>query len=527
MKYDVVIVGGGSAGCTLAARLSEDPSRSVLLLEAGPDYSSVEQMPDELKLAYRQSATDVMSPYNWAYSGQGAAQQSQPMKVDRGKVIGGSGAINAQIFLRGLPEDYDAWAAQGNDEWAFVNILPFFRQLESDLDVRDDFHGTDGPIPVRRLPRSDWLPLSEALHRAALAAGFPEVLDMNNPDATGVGPLPMNNPDNIRMSAAIAYLNPHRHRLNLTVKANALTQRVLVEGNRAVGVEVVSGGETFCVQGEEIILCAGGIASPQLLLLSGIGPSESLSKLGIPVVKDLPGVGQNLRDHPLIYIELETNSDTPLTGQIPRIHTGLRYTATGSDCRNDMLIFPASYSRAASGDPLRDGRPPLPEGLRLACTLELAESVGQLTLDSADPAVPPRLEYRYLETDWDRARMRESIRLCLRFLEHPSFAPLVERRLVPSDADLANDDVLDDWMRQNVATNQHTSGTCKMGPSADAMAVVDQYGRVHGIEALRVVDLSICPTMVRANTNATAIMIAERMSGWIPSGSSGTSGSRV
>jgi choline dehydrogenase len=509
LKYDVIIVGGGSAGCTLAARLSETPARSVLLLEAGPDYPTLEQTPDELKWAYYRSATDVSSPHNWAYTGRGTVTQTLPMKVDRGKVIGGSGAVNAQIFLRGLPEDYDDWAAQGNDEWSFLKVLSVFRQLETDLDIHDDFHGTDGPMPVRRLHRNHWHPLSDAFHQAALAAGFPEVVDMNHPDATGSGPLPMNNPDNIRMSAALAYLNPNRHRLNLTVKANAMTQRVLFEGNRAVGVEVASGGEIFTVEGREIVLCAGGIASPKLLLLSGIGPAHHLAELDIDVVVDLPGVGQNLRDHPIVYIELEAKPGVSLTGQLPPIHTGLRYTATGSRSRNDILIFPAVYDRAVAGSASC-------EALSLACTLELADSAGELTLVSSDPSLPPRLDYRYFATDWDRSRMREAIRLCVEFLEHPSFAPLVASRLAPTDSDLASDDALDAWMCQHVATNQHTSGTCKMGSNTDVMAVVDQYGRVHGTEALRVLDLSICPDVVRANTNATAIMIAERAAGWIP-----------
>ena len=515
MRYDVVIVGGGSAGCTLAARLSEDPDRSVLLLEAGPDYTGLEHLPDELKLGYRQEATDIDSPFNWAYRGQGTPEQKVPMQVARGKVIGGSGSVNGQVFLRGVPEDYDNWAAEGNDEWSFVKLLPFFRKLETDLDVRDDFHGTDGPIPVWRLPREEFLPVNEAFHQASVAAGFPEDLDMNNPDSTGTGALPMNNPGGIRMSASLAYLDPNRHRLNLSIKADVLVHRVVFDGGRAVGVEVESGGEKFTVEGSEIILCAGGIASPQLLLLSGVGPATHLSDLAIPVVKDLPGVGQNLRDHPLINIELEPRTGVKLATVEPRIQSGLRYTAQGSKTRNDIQVFPSSFTGLRAGDPLQGRSPDRPQGMRITCILKLADSAGELTLNSADPDRPPRLEYRYFETEWDRQRMRDAIRLSLKFLEHPAFGPLVERRLSPAGEDLATDAALDAWMRQNVATTQHTSGTCKMGPDSDPMAVVDQYCRVRGLQGLRVVDLSICPNVVRANTNATAIVIAERAAGWI------------
>lgn len=515
MRYDVVIVGGGSAGCTLATRLSEDPNRSVLLLEAGPDYTTLEQTPDELKLGHRQEASDSESRFNWAYKGQGTTDQTVPMQVARGKVIGGSGSVNGQVFLRGVPEDYDYWAAEGNDQWSFINLLPFFRKLETDLDVKDDFHGTDGPIPVRRLARADFMPVNEAFHQATMEEGFPEDPDMNNPDSTGTGPVPMNNPDGIRTSAALAYLNPNRHRLNLTVKANVLAHRIVFDGDQAIGVEVESGGETFTVEGSEIILCAGGIASPQLLLLSGVGPAAHLSEFGIPVVKDLPGVGQNLRDHPLVTVELEPRNGVKLATIEPRIQSGLRYTADGSYTRNDMQLFPSSFTGLRAGDPLQGRSPDRPQGMRITCILKLADSSGELTLNSADPADLPHLEYRYFETEWDRQRMREAIHLSLDLLEHPSFGPLIERRISPTDDDVATDDALDAWLRQNVATTQHTSGTCKMGPESDSMAVVDQYCRVRGLQNLRVVDLSICPNVVRANTNATAIVIAERAAGWI------------
>ena len=515
MKYDVVIVGGGSAGCTLAARLSEDPSRSVLLLEAGPDYPDFDLLPDEIKFGYNNGASELDSPFNWAYQATGSGRSSRPMDIARGKVIGGSGSVNGQVFLRGLPEDYDSWAEAGNTEWSYVNVLPFFRRLETDVDVRDDFHGSDGPIPVRRVSREEWLPVFEAFHQSTLDAGYPYDPDMNNPETTGTGAVPMNNPGNIRMSAALSYLNPARHRLNLTVRGNVTARRVVFDGTKAVGVEVESGGEVFVAEGDEIVLCAGGLASPQLLLLSGVGPAAHLREMGIPVVLDSPGVGQNLRDHPMALVEVEPREGVTLSEDVPRIQTGLRYTAEGSDLRNDMQITLTSYSGDGGGDPIagasrmRNGRT-----LHFTVILELAVSAGELTLASTDPADGPRIEYRYLEDEFDVRRMREGIRLCASLLEYDRFRSLVSGLAFPTDADLESDESLDAWLYENISTTFHTCGSARMGPDGDPMAVVDQYCRVRGVEGLRVVDLSVAPNVVRANTNATAIMIAERASVW-------------
>ena len=514
MKYDAIIIGAGSAGSIMATRLTEDPTQHVLLIEAGPDYPSFEHLPDEVKFGYATEIDIMVSDHNWQFTGK-ATDTSPSMMVPRGKVTGGSSAINGQVFLRGVPEDYDSWASLGNDEWNYQKMLPYFRKLETDTDFHDDFHGTEGAIICHRFKPETWLPAQNAFYNACLSAGYPDCPDHNHPDSSGVGPTPFNNPNGIRISTAMGYLDQARHRLNFTVKPDCTVHRIVFQGNRAGGVEAESGGEKFTAESDQIILSAGAIGSPHILLMSGVGPAVHLQGLGIPVINDLPGVGQNLRDHPTVPVTWRTKPEVDLDGMAPRSQLCLRYTSEGSHLRNDVKISMQSYATERIN---RGGDRMVPMGIRMGAGIQLAVGSGELKLASRDPNVQPILEYHYLEDPFDLKRMRDMVRLCLDLGDHEDFQKLVQERIEPSDADLASDEALDAWLKREVSTSQHISCTCKMGPSTDPMAVVDQYGKVHGLQGLRVVDASIMPDCVRANTNVTTMTISERIADFVKDG---------
>ena len=530
---DYAIVGAGSAGCVLANRLSADPERSVLLIEAGGrDRNPLFRLPMLMGRLFHSGI------YNWRYHTEPVpALDGRSLYWPRGKVLGGSSTINGMVYVRGNRHDYDRWAQMGLPGWSWDDVLPAFLRSEAHVQRGGAWHHAAGELTVCRARGTN--PLFDLFIEAGREAGHPVNDDFNGAEQEGCGRYDFTIRRGKRWSTSYAFLRPVRRRRNLGVLTGALTLRVLVERGRATGVEIARGGRLLRVHAaREVILCAGTVNSPQILMLSGIGPPAELERHGLEVVHDLPGVGRNLQDHVDCVLAWECTKPVTLYRDLRAdrlalsVARGLLFgdgvattfpyeagaflkTRPELAAPDVQLHFMPALEKTANlhfPNPFRRTPAEANHGLTVRVGPLVPESRGTITLRSADPAEPPRIQPNYLESDADRETMVAGVRIVRDIMGRPALAAYRGRELAPGEAVRTGEDVVA-WLRSAAMTTFHPVGTCKMG--IDPMAVVDARLKVHGIEGLRVADASVMPVITSGNTNAPAIMIGEKAAGFV------------
>lgn len=519
--FDYIIIGAGSAGCVLANRLTEDPSTSVLVLEAGPeDHSVFIHMPSAF--AYPLAGTK----YNWAYHTEPEPfMDNRIMDCPRGFVIGGSSSINGMVYIRGHAFDYDGWAKhKGLEDWSYFHCLPYFKKSETRLKGGDAYRGSNGPLFSTTGGENN--PLNNVFVEAGRQAGYPVTEDMNGYQQEGLGLMDRTTYKGRRWSAARAYLRPAQKRSNLQVLSGAFVNRILFQGRQAIGVEYTRRGRTETVRASrEVILSGGSINSPQVLQLSGIGNGDHLKKLGIPVIQNLPGVGENLQDHIEAYVQYASKQPVTLysaNNPLSKLRIGIQWVFTGKGLGGTNHFEAGGFIRSEAGVlhpdlqyhffPMAityDGKTAAEgHGYQSHIGPMRPTSRGFVRISSNDPRKHPRVLFNYMQTEQDRREMRNGIRHTREIMTQKAFDPYRGPELAPGPKATSDADI-DAFVRAKAESAYHPSCSCRMG--TDDMAVVDGSGRVHGVEGLRVVDASIMPDVVSGNLNVPVIMMAEKL----------------